>query len=97
MAAVFAFVVAVVGSGLFFGLQGYIRWGRNGRWLRNPYLPMVLVVCIVGSYLVAKIAYEEVYPCVAVDPTSCDFSSTQDHNRLGLGVLAGGRPRVVRE
>ena len=69
MATVFTFVVAVIRSGLFFGPRGYIRWGRNGRWLRSPSLPLVLVIAVLASYLGAKIAYEELYPCVAVDET----------------------------
>ena len=83
MAGVFTFIVAVIGVGLVVGLRGYIRWGRSRRWLLNPYLPLVIVVGVFASYLVAKIAYEEVYPCVAVDSTYCDFSSTQYHNLFG--------------
>lgn len=49
-----------------------------------------------ASYLVAKVAYEEAYPCVAVDEKYCDFSSTQHHNLFGWGVLAEGRLRAVR-
>jgi hypothetical protein len=75
MAAVFTFVVAIAGFGLFVGLRGYIRRGRNGHWLLNPYLPLVIVWSVFASYLAAKIAYGENYPCVAVDPMCCTLSS----------------------
>lgn len=83
MAGVFTFVVVVVGVCFYYGLRRYIRRGRNGRWLLNPYLPLAVVTGIIATYLVAKVAYEEVYPCVAVDSKYCSFSSTQYRNLFG--------------
>jgi hypothetical protein len=83
LAAAFTFVVIVVGFILFFGLKAYIRHGRNGRWLVNPHLPIVVITGVIAVYLLAKVTYEEIYPCVAVDSKYCDFSSTQYRNLFG--------------
>lgn len=44
---------------------------------------MILVAFTLSVYLLAKFAYEEIYPCVAVDESYCDFGSTQYHNLFG--------------
>lgn len=47
-------------------------------------LPAAVIVCgVFAAYLIAKVAYEEIYPCVAVDSTYCAYSSTQYHNLFG--------------
>lgn len=83
MAGVFTVVFLTVAALLFFGVRGYLRAGRRRSWLVNPYLPVMLVALVLSVYLLAKFAYEEIYPCVAVDEFYCDFDSTQYHNLFG--------------
>jgi len=83
MAGVFTLVFLIVPAGLVVGVRGYLGFGRRRSWLRNPYLPLLLVVLVLSAYVLVKVAYEEVYPCVAVDEFYCDFDSTQYHNLFG--------------
>ncbi len=83
MAGVFTFVYVVVGTWLVLAARGYVRFGRRRSWLRNPFLPVMLAAILLSAYLVTKFAYEEIYPCVAVDDFYCDFGSTQYHNLFG--------------
>lgn len=83
MAGVFTLVFLIVGVGLVLGVRGYLRYGRRRGWLVNPYLPVILVAFTLSVYLLTKFAYEEIYPCVAVDESYCDFGSTQYHNLFG--------------
>ena len=46
-------------------------------------LPVVALVGLLLAYLVAKVIYEEIIPCVAVDARYCDFASTQYRNLFG--------------
>lgn len=52
-------------------------------WLRvGAVLPLVVVLTL-SAYLVAKVVYEELYPCWYVDESYCDFTSTQYHDLFG--------------
>jgi len=83
MAAVFTFFFLIVGALLFVGTRSYVRFGRRRSWTLNPYLPLVLLAVVLSAYLLVKLAYEEVYPCVAVDDIYSAFDSTQYHNLFG--------------
>jgi hypothetical protein len=80
MAAVFTllFVLVVVGFVASLWLYRVLR-------VSNPRaaagcLPVLAVVGLALAYLVAKVIYEEIIPCVAVDRRYCDFASTQYRN-----------------
>ena len=82
MAGVFTVVFLLVAALVVIGVRGFVRAGRRS-WLRNPYLPVVLVAVVLSAYLAAKVAYEEVYPCYWVDEFYCDHDSTQHRNLFG--------------
>jgi len=82
MAGVFTVVFLLVAALVVIGVRGYVRAGRR-RWLRNPYLPVVLVAVVLSAYLAVKVAYEEIYPCYLVDEVYCDYDSTQYRNLFG--------------
>jgi len=76
----------VIEAGLVVGIRRYVRFVRpshSARWVLNPYLPALLVVSVLLAFRVAKIAYEETYPCVVDDSMYCDFDSTQYHYLFG--------------
>ena len=83
MAALFLVVFLGFGGGFCTTVCRWRGWsGRGGRIL-NPYLPLVFILGIACAYLIAKVAYEEFYPCAVVDRQYCDFTSTQYHNLFG--------------
>jgi hypothetical protein len=80
MAAFFFLVYLAFGVVFLTTLLLWRGWrGQGGRTL-NPYLPLAIVLTIAGFYLLAKLMYEEIYPCAVVDRQYCDFTSTQYHN-----------------
>jgi hypothetical protein len=83
MAAVFTMVFLAVGAGLSMALVGYASHRRRGGKLLNRYLPLVGLYGIAMAYLVAKVVYEELIPCIFVDAKYCDFDSTQYRNLFG--------------
>jgi hypothetical protein len=83
MAAVFTLLFVLVLVGFAALLRSY-RATRIG----NPRvgfgcLPVLALVGLLLAYLVAKVIYEEIVPCVAVDRRYCDFASTQYRNLFG--------------
>jgi len=79
MAAVFACVrVLVVGALALLG-AAYRRGRADRALLAVAAAPPALVL----ASLVAKLVYEERYPCFVVHPRCCDFASTQHHNLFG--------------
>ncbi|CAA9584327.1 MAG: hypothetical protein AVDCRST_MAG59-5262 [uncultured Thermomicrobiales bacterium] len=56
---------------------------RRGRLPRVALAVVIVPFALLLAYLVAKLLYEEIIPCVAVDPKYCDFFSTQYRNLFG--------------
>ena len=83
MAAVFTMVLLAVVAGLCLALVGCAGHRRRGGKLVNRYLPLVVLFGIAMAYLVAKVVYEELIPCLFVDAKYCDFDSTQYRNLFG--------------
>jgi purine-cytosine permease-like protein len=61
----------------FFGSKAF-----DGRysWKVSPF---ALVFAVLLIYLVTKLIYEEILPCVTVDSKYCDFTSIQYRNLFG--------------
>ncbi len=76
---VFALVIAV--GVVVAGWRG--RPAPPSRALVLGGLPVVAVLGVLLAYLLAKVAYEELYPCLAIDRFYCDFAATQYHNLFG--------------
>jgi hypothetical protein len=83
MAGVFALATFVVVGALVASSVGWLGTRRRGGRRLNRYLPLVGAFSLLFVYLVAKIAYEEIYPCVFIDAKYCDFASTQYRNLFG--------------
>ena len=83
MAAVFAlaWLVLLGACGAALGLL----LARRCAGARVPLscLPVLVLSGLLLAYLIAEVAYEEIYPCVAVDDRYCDFASTQYRNLFG--------------
>ena len=72
--------VGVLAVGVLVGRASAFRRGRLPRGLlAAATAPFVLVLV----YLAAQLVYEEIVPCVAIDPTYCNFFSTQYWNLFG--------------
>lgn len=83
MAAVFALLFLAAATGFFVSAGLYLSRGRYDRGAANKLLPAVGLSGLVLAYLVVKVIYEEVIPCVFIDSRYCDFNSTQYWNLFG--------------
>ncbi|MDQ3780623.1 MAG: hypothetical protein M3354_08775 [Chloroflexota bacterium] len=83
MAAVFALLFLVAATGFFVSVGLYLLRRSHGKGAANGLLPVVGLLGLVLAYLVAKVIYEEVIPCVFMNSRYCDFSSTQYWNLFG--------------
>ena len=74
--------VGVLAVAALIVLASAFRRGRLPRGLlAAAVVPFALLLLVV--YLAAKLVYEEIVPCVAIDPTYCNFFSTQYRNLFG--------------
>lgn len=82
MAAAFSLLFFVVVVALSVALMPVVAARRDGDRVGWQLLaPTVMGVLFV--YLVVKVVYEEVIPCVFIDETYCQFSSTQYWDLFG--------------
>ena len=83
MAGVFTVVWVATLAALVLCVKGFWSARHHKRWRALGYVPLIVLCGVVLAYLVAKLVYEEIVPCVAVDPRHCDVDSTQHRNLFG--------------
>ena len=83
MAAFFTLLFLLVAAGFIVSLCAYRALRVDRPRAAAGCLPVVALFGLLLAYLVAKVIYEEIVPCVAVDRRYCDFASTQYRNLFG--------------
>ena len=83
MAAVFALLFVVTVGGFLASLRLHCDRRADDPKAGIGCLPVVALFSVLPIYLVAKVIYEEIVPCVFVDSRSCGFASTQYRNLFG--------------
>jgi Na+-driven multidrug efflux pump len=83
MAAAFAVVWLVVSAGFACSVAAFVVARKDQRQPALVWLLAIAIFSVPLVYLVVKLLFEEIYPCVFVDQIYCDFSSTRYHNLFG--------------